>query len=294
MYELIQLGEKSYFINSPVKIGVYLRQGSEAYLIDAGLDRDVGRRCRKVLDEKGWVCAGILNTHSHADHSGGNDFLQKRYGCKVFSGAVEAAFTENPVMEPAFLYGGYPFEELRHKFLMAAPSSTAPFTDADFPAEVEILPLPGHCFGMSGFLLPDGTAFIADCLSSRETLDKYRLSFIYDVKAYLETLESLPRIKARVFVPSHAEVTSDIGPLAELNRKYVLDIAELIISLCARERTQEELQAAIFEKYDLTMTYEQYVLTGSTLRSYLSWLKDSGRIKAEIKNNRLVWYSESI
>ena len=37
------------------------------------------------------------------------------------------------------------------------------------------------------------------------------------------------------------------------------------------------------------MTYEQYVLVGSTVRSYLAWLKDAGRVEGRIENNMLLW-----
>lgn len=42
-------------------------------------------------------------------------------------------------------------------------------------------------------------------------------------------------------------------------------------------------------EYELTMTYEQYVLVGSTVRSYLAWLKDTGRVEGRIENNMLLW-----
>lgn len=57
-----------------------------------------------------------------------------------------------------------------------------------FPKEVEIIPLPGHFFDMVGFRTPDNTVFLADCVSSRATLEKYGVTFIYDVAAYMETL----------------------------------------------------------------------------------------------------------
>ena len=37
------------------------------------------------------------------------------------------------------------------------------------------------------------------------------------------------------------------------------------------------------------MNFEQYVLVGSTVRSYLAWLKDEGRIRAEFSDNMLLW-----
>jgi len=44
-----------------------------------------------------------------------------------------------------------------------------------------------------------------------------------------------------------------------------------------------------FAGYGLTMNFEQYVLAGSTARSYLAWLKDTGRLNALFENNMLLW-----
>lgn len=44
---------------------------------------------------------------------------------------------------------------------------------------------------MVGFHTPDDVIYLADCISSRETLDKYQIGFIYDVGAYLTTLENV-------------------------------------------------------------------------------------------------------
>jgi NOL1/NOP2/fmu family ribosome biogenesis protein len=61
---------------------------------------------------------------------------------------------------------------------------------------------------MVGFRMPDGTVFLADCISSKETIDKYAITFLYDVKAYLETLDKVEQMEASMFVPSHAEALS--------------------------------------------------------------------------------------
>ena len=37
MSELIKVGEQSYYIESPARIGVYVENGTEAYLIDLSL-----------------------------------------------------------------------------------------------------------------------------------------------------------------------------------------------------------------------------------------------------------------
>ena len=51
MFELVQVNEKTYYIESPAKIGVYVADGTDVYLIDSGNDKDAGRKIRKLLDE---------------------------------------------------------------------------------------------------------------------------------------------------------------------------------------------------------------------------------------------------
>ena len=291
MFELHQVGAQSYFIESPAKIGLYAAAETDVYLIDSGNDKDAGRRVRKLLDARGWRLKGILNTHSHADHIGGNRYLQQNLGCTVFCGGIEGAFTEHPVLEPSFLYGGCPPADLRHKFLMAQDSAVLPLTDPAFPREVAVIPLPGHSYDMVGYRTPDGTVFLADCISSAATLEKYQVSFIYDVAAYLQTLDTVERLQAPAFIPAHTEpLTAETLPaLVAVNRAKVCEIADKLAALCAAPADFETLLKALFDTYGLTMNFEQYVLVGSTVRSYLAWLKDTGRVSAQFRDNRLLW-----
>lgn len=289
MYELHQVGERTYYIDCPAKMGIYRENDTDVYLIDSGNDKDAGRKIRKILDENNWRLAGILNTHSNADHIGGNQYLQQQTGCKVFTCGIEKAFTEYTILEPSFLYGGYPCKELCHKFLLAKPSEVTDISDSSFPKEIEAIPLKGHFFDMVGFRTPDDVVFLADCLSSKETLGKYRIGFIYDVAEYLKTLEYIKTLKAKAFVPAHAPAADDISELADLNINTVNEIAEKITEICKNPICFENILQRLFNDYGLTMSFEQYVLVGSTLRSYLSWLKDSGKLNAVFENNMLLW-----
>ncbi len=288
MYELIQLTEKTFYIESPAKIGLVL-DGGDTYLIDSGNDRDAGKKIKKILDANGWTLRAILNTHSHADHIGGNQHLKKQTGCRIFAPGIERDFTCHPLLEPSLLYGGNPPKELKHKFLMAQESEAEILTEAALPAGLRLIPLPGHSFDMAGFRTEDDIVFLADCLSSAETLEKYQIGFLYDVAAYLDTLEMVKKMQARIFVPSHAAATEDIAPLAQINIDKVMEIGESIVSLCTEPVTFDELLRQVFTRYNLPMTFEQHALVGSTVRSYLTWLKETGRMTAEIDGNRLLW-----
>ena len=289
MYELIQVTDRSYYIQCPAKIGLVRLEGDQVCLIDSGSDKDAGRKVRQILDANGWRLAAIYVTHSNADHIGGCQYLQKQTGCRIFAPGIEQAFTRYPVLEPAFLYGGYPFRELRHKFLMAKESPAEELVPASLPEGFAVIPLPGHFFDMVGFRTPDDVVYLADCLSSRETLDKYQIGFLYDVAAYLDTLEKVKGLSARLFVHAHAEAAEDIAALAGYNIAKVRQVAERILDLCREPLSFETILQRLFTGCGLTMDFQQYVLVGSTVRSYLSWLKDTGSLDARFEDDRLLW-----
>ena len=172
---------------------------------------------------------------------------------------------------------------------MAQESEVSDFSDEGFPKEIEVIPLPGHFFDMTGFRTPDGVVFLADCISSRETLEKYGVSFIYDVEAYLKTLDMVEKMEAVMFVPAHAEASSDVRELVRCNRDKVYEIAERILTICSEPQHFEKILQNVFGSYGLTMNFEQYVLVGSTVRSYLSWLKDMGKLTITFQDNMLLW-----
>lgn len=289
MYELNHIIGNSYYIQSPSKMGLVKLNDTDVCLIDSGNDKDAGRKVRQLLDANGWHLTAIYNTHSNADHIGGNRYLQGQTKCKIYAQGIECDITRHPVLEPAFLYGGFPPKDLRHKFLMAQESDAQELTPDVLPEGFALLQLPGHFFHMVGFRSPDDVVYLADCLSSRETLDKYQIGFVYDVAAYLDTLEKVKTMQAAAFVPAHAEVTEDIAPLAQYNIDKVLEIADHMVELCAEPVIFEELLKKLFDDYGLTLTFEQYVLVGSTVKSYLAWLKDTGRLTALFEDNRLLW-----
>ena len=291
MFELVQVSENCYYIQSPAKIGLVKLNEEEVCLIDSGNDKDAGRKIRKLLDENKWKLSAIYNTHSNADHIGGNKYLQGQTGCRIYAPGIDCDFTRHPLLEPSFLYGGYPCRDLRHKFLMAQESRAEYLTPDVLPDGFSIIPLPGPFFDMVGYRTPDDVVYLADCLSSRETLEKYRIGFIYDLAAYLKTLETVKTMQARLFIPSHAEPTEDISELAQYNIDTVQEIAENIVELCGQPRCFESILQELFRRYELAMNFEQYVLVGSTVRSYLSWLKDTGRVSALFEDGMLLWQS---
>ena len=291
MYELMQVTERCYYIQSPAKIGLVKLNETDVCLIDSGNDKEAGRKVRQILDKNGWKLTAIYNTHSNADHIGGNKYLQTQTGCRIYAPGIDCDFTRHPVLEPSFLYGGYPPRDLRHKFLMAQESDAEYLSEKDLPEGFTMIPLPGHFFDMVGFRTPDDVVYLADCLSSRETLEKYRIGYIYDVGSYLETLEKVKSMKARMFIPAHAAPTEEIAELAEYNIRTVQEIIKRILEICEKPTNFEIILQRLFTEYGLTMNFEQYVLVGNAVKSYLSWLKDTGRVTVTFTDNLLLWHT---
>ena len=289
MYELIQVSERDYYIQSPAKIGLIRLNDNEVCLIDSGNDKDARRKIRQILNANGWQLTAVYNTHSNADHIGGNQYLQKQTGCRIYAPGIDCAFTRHPILEPSFLYGGFPCKDLRHKFLMAQESDAQDLTSDVLPDGFQMIPLPGHFFDMVGFRTPDDTVYLADCLSSRETLEKYQIGFIYDVAAYLKTLEMVKEMQAKMFIPAHAVACEEIATLAQYNIDKVMEIAEKIVDICEQPLCFELILQKLFADYGLDMNFEQYVLVGSTVRSYLAWLKATNRLNGFFENNMLLW-----
>lgn len=289
MYELIQVSENSYYIDCPSKIGLVRIGENEVIAIDSGSDKDAGKKVLRTIQANGWQLKSIFNTHSHADHIGGNKYLQDQTKCRIFAPGIECDFTNHPILEPTFLYGGYPMKELRHKFLMAQESQAERLTENALPDGIKLLSLPGHSYDMVGFRTVDDVVYLADCLSAKETLDKYGIGYLWDVEAYLNTLEQVKQMKAKCFVPAHAPATDEIAELAQYNMDAVRAAGERIVSFCEEPLCFEDLLQKVFDVYELRMNAQQYVLLGSTVRSYLTWLQNQGVVESFFEDNRMLW-----
>ena len=176
--ELRRLAGSTFVVEGPTNVGVYALSaevsegqspGRLAVLIDSGNDDDYGRKILRALGNEGLALTCIANTHSNADHCGGNAFLQSRTGCKVAAPRLEASFIEHPELESALLWGGFPVPPLRNKFLVAKGSRVTDYLEApcEIPGSpVRALPLPGHYLGQVGYLTPDRVLFAADAAAS--------------------------------------------------------------------------------------------------------------------------------
>jgi len=289
MFELIQAAENTYYIDCPVKMGIYRLPDNKVILIDSGNDREAGRKVLKLINEKKWTLKAIINTHSNADHIGGNKFLYDRTGCRIYANGMEKPFCEYPVFEPSFLFGAFPNKHLRHKFLMAEPCRVTDIGEFSMPPNMETFPLKGHYFDMIGIKTPDNVYFLADCVFSEPVLNKYPVSFIYDIAEFLKTLDFIETLSGEMFIPAHTEPVKDVKTLAEVNRQKVFEVIDCIKQICEKPLPFETILKEVFDKRSMELDIAQYVLAGSTIKSYLSYMLDNNILDMEIRDNYLLW-----
>ncbi len=287
MYDLHYLKGNTYYIDGPTNIGVYKLNDTDVVLIDCGTYQE-GPMIETVLRRNHLKLKYIVNTHCHADHSGANLYLMKMTGCKIIASKIERAFFRDSKLDIGFLYGGYPLDEFDSR-LMHIDDQKEIYSLEELPKDLRSFKLPGHHYGMIGIRSADGVYFIADTLGSKELVDKQHILLIYDVNGYLESLNYVESLDGNILVPSHSGVTTNIKNLVDFNRNKIYEIMDVLLDYLSTEHTIEEIVAHIIEHYNLRISYNKYLLITSTLRSYLSYLSNSKKIKNYFKDNRLVF-----
>lgn len=290
---MIQLNNSTYYFPSPSNAGLYI-QNNKAILIDSGNNKETGRQILKVLKEHNLELILIVNTHSHADHIGGNEFLQKRTVCRIAATAVEAAFIEHPILESSVLNGGFPHKRLRNKFLLAK-SSTVTDTITNngqiMDTSLNAVPLSGHFLDMIAVETPDGVLFTADSIISEEILSKYHLHFLYAVGAHFETLEMLKKREDKLFVPSHGKPVSlsEFRALVDYNEQKIRENIAVVLESIRDPMVSEEILANVCRYYKIELNANQYVLIFSTVRSILSYLLDEKQVDVSYNTGQMLW-----
>lgn len=291
--ELTKVTENVFYIAGAVNIGV-IRNGERCAVIDTGLDKDSGRNIRKLLDAEGLSLEVIINTHSHADHFGGNDYLSRNMGAKVYAPKIESGIIQNPILEPIYLFqGAVPIRNLRNKFVLAKPSPVDKVIEPGklevVEIEVEIVSLPGHCYNQIGVLVDD-VFFCGDSVFSSRVIEKYKIPVVQDVKNHLATLEKLKETSHRLYVPSHTSAKEEIGTLVDANMRNTQGIIADIKEIISDPKTTETVVSELCGKYGLDLNVvQQYYLIRMTVMAYLGYIYDEKISEIELRDNRLYW-----
>lgn len=289
MFELKQVGKSTYYFDLPVKVGVYNYSGNDVVIIDSGSSASYGKRILKIIRDKGFNITAIFNTHCHADHVGGNAYIETQTGCKIYCPEIDCSAVRFPILNQVLLAGSYPLKELNNKLFLAEKSNAQKLTDTVLPEGLEIINLKGHSLGMVGFKTRDDVYFLADALVSEEILQKYLITYLISPADYLNTLSLIEQLPNGIYIPAHVNETDDIKPLIEINRNYVNKAISAILNFCSTKQRLDDIVAHIFSLNSVEFNVSQYELIGSTIRSYLSYLETEGKLELLVENNHFYY-----
>lgn len=297
---LIALAPGVLYLPGAVNSVVVVGRGTDALLVDTGLDDSHARKLLRALEAAGLTPSGILNTHSHADHHGGNAFVLKRFpDLKVFAPPLEDAIITHPILEPLTLFGARPPRELQTKFLLAPPS---PARLAPEPglcriggADIELIEVAGHASMM--FAVRVGAVlYAADALFGPEALGKHPLTFCADSGLQKASAAKLARLEGvRTVLPGHGGPTDDLAGLVAVNlAAYERTTQAVLAAVGEGDAGIDELLARVCGALDVTMTNAgAVVLNRAVVSAHLTELLEAGRVHMKVTGNKLIFGAQA-
>jgi len=288
---------RTFSIPGSNNLGFIATADGGAIAIDTGLDKDAGRLIRKALDEAKLPLRAIINTHHHADHIGGNEYLVRNIpGVPVYAPPLEAALIAHPLLEPVYLsMGAQPIPALQNKWLMAKGVPVDHLIEGTqitiAGTTLDVIALPGHSLGQIGLAF-DGVCFAADGFFGPAILQKHGIPYAQDVGAQLASLGRLAARNELYFLPGHGDLTPR-DQLEEL----------LAVNQAAIEHASATVRAALAEPGDLLAVARrvraalglqlaaipQYAIFVSAVSAHLGYLAQQGQAQLVLGEEGMIW-----
>ena len=283
------------YARAPTAIGV-VTHGDRALLVDSGLDENLVRKVLNALAAEGVQVAAVVNTHSHADHCGGNAFVCKRCpDARVYAPHYEHFFIERPDLEPYTLFGAPGPSSMRGKFLQAAPSKVDHAVTQEGVRDVEgfqvrFHALPGHSVHQMGVEV-DGVLFVGDAILPPQVVEKYGLVFSVDPLEARASARRVLDVAPRDVVAYHGGHLEDVAAAVQAQAGHVEEAEARVLALLARgPATAEEVLVDLLDRFPPSHeTIELHALQAATVRGYLSAMERAGRAEAFLQERRLLW-----
>ncbi|GGN40758.1 MBL fold metallo-hydrolase [Deinococcus daejeonensis] len=271
-----------------------------ALLVDTGLDDGHARKLLRGLAELGLTPTGILNTHSHADHHGGNAFILKKFPeLKVFAPPLEDAIITHPILEPIGLFGARPPKVLQSKFLLAPPSparlAPEPGLTRIGGVSLELIEVAGHASLMYAVRV-GGVLYAADALFGPEALAKHPLVFCQDSALQKEAAARLGELEGvEVTLPGHGDPTGDLPGLVTANLAALERVTDAVhAAIRAGEAGVDDLLARVCDGLGVQMSNAgAVVLNRAVVSAHLTELLERGEVGLRVAGNRLVFFPEA-
>ena len=290
---LVRVSGNVHVLEGRTNLGIIAFDDGECLVIDTGINRDQGRKLLNSIKNADLKIRAVINTHSHADHIGGNRIISERSNVVFYSSSLEKPFIELPLTEVIYLYGAYPPEALRKHLIEAEGVSVEDVRKLsnEYPF-LRIVELPGHSIGMIG-LGVGNVLFSADAFFPEEIIVKYGIPYHLNVQEAVKTLEKLNNEvlnNYEVVVPSHGKILNREGArqLINSNIEAITNIRNIVLKNVKGGLPLNELIKRVLRDLELTpQTTINYLLIASALKSYVAWLINEGLAELVVSDKEL-------
>lgn len=271
--------------------GVYKFPDNSCLLIDSGSNEKRAAKLLDLIEEQGWTVRAIFNTHFHADHCGGNQFIQKISNCSIYASALDSVFIENPILTPYSMYSAYPLKLLTSKYLMPAPSRVTNIVSENdwelINEHFSIIELPGHTMGHLGIMTPDQVMFAGDSVVSEHLLNVNPFLYLADVESQFTTLQKLRNCSYRKLYLAHVGVAENPDEIIEKNYQIMIRILDTLMDILKKPSSREAAISKLTGGMDLQLNRNHYIRLGASISAFLSYLYNNNQIIAFVDQNNL-------
>jgi len=276
-------------------------------VIVGGAFRDLTVRAREDgvnLHDLAWVA----HTHCHWDHINATGVVQRTYGPKVAAGKDDLPLIENSERNfRGFLadFGAlapevFPYPQVLARLLiwyawgqqpaLRVDRAVADGDVIDLGRRVEVMALPGHTTGHTGYYVPDaGVLVLGDLIDFENSQGMDLNNPRSDFEAAVRSLEKALSVEAEIVVPAHGEpIVGRSQVKAVLNRALTggLDYPRRIHEAL---RTHPVHLATISQRVFPDVPFSMRTMTSMLVLVVLLHLEKTGRARRVEHSRRPAW-----
>lgn len=285
--ELKKVTDDIFYIEDPTNIPIIISNNG-VFVVDTGMDKDKGKKIRKIIEELSLRPTYLILSHHHADHTGGAKYLKEYFNLKIISSKNEKVFIENPMLEPIYLSeGAIPMDEFLGKWVKAEGVLVDLTTDDFNVGDFEFLDLKGHSLGMIG-VRKGRFIFASDSFFSKEIVDKHIVPYFHDFDQFIFHLEELKDMDCDLILPSHGTLYTKEDAIDTINYNLtrIKEVESAVVEAIKTPKTLSQvMQTLNLQVNDVVV----FTLIESSIKSILHSHINRGTAEAFVEKSNLYY-----
>lgn len=309
--KILELSPGVYVIPGTTNIGIITDDKGtyqDVFIIDSGNTEIDGEYILEVLENffkfnsVEYKIKAIINTHSHADHTGGNAFIYEKTHCEIWAAADSRGEMLCPFLHTGIVWGANPPKDINTVYYRPDPSVV---TDTIFEGKeislsenrtLSFIFLPGHSFDCHGIICTDSngkkTLFAGDCIFPYKEIGHFSIPLTTNHIAFIESLDKIQAIENLEWcIPGHGDfISKNIEETIETDKIAIMEIEKCILNIIGDGKaTLDETIQKTCNLFEISLNIRKYALIEFTIKSFLTTLRNSGKLQMIIEDNILYW-----